>query len=106
MAILDEPVKGTKVVKNYINGEWVDSKGKSSTWSILPRARLSANVPVSTAEERNRPRSQPPRQPFPIGAGPPLWPGHRLLFRLKELMEENFEEVSRIQTQEHGKMHR
>jgi malonate-semialdehyde dehydrogenase (acetylating)/methylmalonate-semialdehyde dehydrogenase len=27
----------------------------------------------------------------------------RYLFRLKELMEENFEEVSRIQTQEHGK---
>ena len=24
-------------------------------------------------------------------------------FRLKELMEENFEELSRIQTQEHGK---
>jgi malonate-semialdehyde dehydrogenase (acetylating)/methylmalonate-semialdehyde dehydrogenase len=27
----------------------------------------------------------------------------RYLFRLKELLEENFEEVSRIQTQEHGK---
>ena len=27
----------------------------------------------------------------------------RYLFRLKELLEENFEELSRVQTQEHGK---
>ena len=28
MAILEEPIKGVKDVKNYINGEWVGSKGK------------------------------------------------------------------------------
>ena len=28
MAMLEEPIKGVKEVKNYINGEWVDSKGK------------------------------------------------------------------------------
>jgi acyl-CoA reductase-like NAD-dependent aldehyde dehydrogenase len=28
MAILEEPIKGIKEVRNYINGEWVDSKGK------------------------------------------------------------------------------
>ncbi len=28
MAVLEEPIKGVKEVKNYINGEWVDSKGQ------------------------------------------------------------------------------
>lgn len=28
MAILDEPIKGMPMAKNYINGEWVESKGK------------------------------------------------------------------------------
>ncbi len=29
MAILEEPIKGVPMVKNYINGEWVESKGKN-----------------------------------------------------------------------------
>jgi hypothetical protein len=28
MAMLEEPIKGVKEVKNYISGEWVGSKGK------------------------------------------------------------------------------
>ena len=28
MAILEEPIKGVPLVKNFINGEWVESKGE------------------------------------------------------------------------------
>ncbi len=28
MAILDEPIRGTPTAKNYLNGEWVESKGE------------------------------------------------------------------------------
>jgi len=28
MAVLAEPIKEVKVSKNYINGEWVESKGE------------------------------------------------------------------------------
>jgi len=28
MAVLEEPIKGIPLVKNYIDGEWVESKGE------------------------------------------------------------------------------
>ena len=28
MAVLEEPIKGRPTSKNYINGEWVESKGE------------------------------------------------------------------------------
>ena len=28
MAILEEPIKETKVLKNYVDGEWVESRGE------------------------------------------------------------------------------
>ena len=41
MAILEEPIKGVPLVKNYINGEWVESKGTIQTLSIQLQARSS-----------------------------------------------------------------
>lgn len=28
MAILEEPIKGVPKIKNYVDGEWVESKGE------------------------------------------------------------------------------
>ena len=28
MAILDEPITGVPLIKNFINGDWVESKGE------------------------------------------------------------------------------
>ena len=28
MALLEEPIKEVKTIKNYIDGEWVESKGE------------------------------------------------------------------------------
>ena len=28
MAIVEEPIKQVKILKNYIDGEWIESKGE------------------------------------------------------------------------------
>jgi hypothetical protein len=35
VAILDEPIKEVLKVKNYINGEWVDSKKNSTDYDVF-----------------------------------------------------------------------
>jgi len=102
MAVLEEPVKEVKNVKNYINGEWVESKGEIVDVVNPATYKTIGRVPISTEEEINA----------AVAAAQEAWPDwrrttplarSRILFRLKDLLEENFEEISRIQTQEHGK---
>ena len=102
MAVLEEPIKEVVDVKNYINGEWVESKGEIVDVVNPANCQTIGRVPISTKEEIDA----------AVSAAQEAWPDwrrttplarSRILFRLKELLEENFEEVSRIQTQEHGK---
>ncbi len=102
MAMLEEPIKEVKVVKNYINGEWVESKGEILDVVNPATYKTIAKVPVSTKDEFNDAVAAA-KEAFPDWRRTTPLARSRLLFRLKELMEEHFEEVSRIQTQEHGK---
>jgi len=102
MAILEEPIKGVKEVKNYINGEWVDSKGKIVDVVNPATGKLMGKCPVSTKEEINA-AVDAAKAAFPDWRRTTPLARTRILFRLKSLLEENFEEVSRIQTMEHGK---
>lgn len=102
MAALDEPIKETFHLKNYIGGEWVESRGETLDVVNPATCQTIAKVPMSTKDEVD----------FAVGVAkeafedwrrtPPVARA-RYLFRLKELLEENFEEISRVQTQEHGK---
>jgi malonate-semialdehyde dehydrogenase (acetylating)/methylmalonate-semialdehyde dehydrogenase len=102
MALLDEPIKEVKLLKNYINGEWVDSKGQIVDVVNPANGKTIAKVPVSTKEEIEAAVTAA-KEAFPDWRRTTPLARTRILFRLKELLEENFEEVSRIQTQEHGK---
>jgi malonate-semialdehyde dehydrogenase (acetylating) / methylmalonate-semialdehyde dehydrogenase len=102
MAILEEPVKGIKKVKNYINGEWVDSKGEYVDVVNPANQKVIASCPISTKDEFNA-AVKAAKEAFPEWRRTTPLARSRMLFKLKELMEANFEEVSRIQTQEHGK---
>jgi len=102
MAILEEPIKGVPVVKNYINGEWVESKGELKDVVNPAKCETIAKVPISTREEIDA-AVDAAQQAFPGWRTTPPLARVRCLFRLKELLEENFEDCSRIQTQEHGK---
>lgn len=102
MAILEEPIKGIKEVRNYINGEWVDSKGKIVDVVNPATGKVIGKCPISTKEEINE-AVEAAKEAFHDWRRTTPLARTRILFRLKELLEENFEEVSRIQTMEHGK---
>jgi len=103
LAILEEPIKEVLTIKNYIGGEWVESKSKKILDVVNPATqKMLAKVPVSTREEIDE-AVEVARETFQMWRNTTPVARVRYLFRLKELMEEHFEELSRIQTMEHGK---
>lgn len=102
MTILEEPIKETLTLKNYIGGEWVESKGEIVDVVNPATCKVIAQAPISTKEEIDE-AVQAAQAAFPEWRRTPPLARARCLFRLKELMERNFEELSRIQTMEHGK---
>ena len=103
MAILEEPIKEVMELKNYINGEWVESKS-DQIWDVVNPAKqkVIARVPMSTTDEVNA-AVKAAKEAFPEWRETTPLARARCMFRLKELLEENFEQLSRVQTQEHGK---
>jgi len=100
--VLEEPIKEPIDLKNYVGGEWVESEGEIVNVVNPATGKIIAKVPISIRQEINA----------AVNAAYEAWPDWRrtpplarvrCLFRLKELMEEQFEELSRIQTMEHGK---
>ena len=73
MALLEEPIKGVKTIKNYINGEWVESKGKIVDVVNPVTCQTIAKVPISTKEELNA-AVEAAKAAFPTGEGLPHWP--------------------------------
>jgi malonate-semialdehyde dehydrogenase (acetylating)/methylmalonate-semialdehyde dehydrogenase len=103
MAILDEPIKEVLELKNYIDGEWVKSEAKDVLNVINPATQKTmARVPMSTPKEVQQ-AIRAAKEAFPEWRRTPPLARVRCLFRLRGLLEENFETLSRIQTQEHGK---
>ena len=102
MALLKEPIKEVRTLKNFISGEWIESKGEIKDVVNPATNETIAMVPISTKDEIDA-AVQAAQQAFPDWRRTTPVARARYLFRLKELLEENFEELSRIQTQEHGK---
>jgi malonate-semialdehyde dehydrogenase (acetylating)/methylmalonate-semialdehyde dehydrogenase len=103
MAILEEPIKEVEKLKNYINGEWVESKSDEILDIVNPATqKVISKVPMSTAGEVNA-AIKAAKEAFPEWRETTPLARVRCMFRLKELLEENFEQLSRVQTQEHGK---
>lgn len=102
MSILEEPIKDPITINNYIDGEWVDSQGERKDVVNPATGKVIATVPTSTRDELNE-AVEAAQEAFPLWRQVPPLSRARCMLRLKELLEENFEEVSRIQTMEHGK---
>ena len=103
MPHLSEPIDRPLELRNFIDGEWVDSRSSEvvdvvnpATCKTIAQAAMSTTEEVDSAVEAAKSaylewkRTTPPARA-------------RRLFALKELLEDNFEELSRIQTMEHGK---
>jgi len=102
MAVLEEPIKGVPMIKNYIDGEWVESKGEIIDVVNPAKNETIAKVGISTKEEIDA-AVEAAQEAYPDWRRTPAVARCRYLFRLGQLLEENFEELSRVQTQEHGK---
>ncbi|MBN1399547.1 MAG: CoA-acylating methylmalonate-semialdehyde dehydrogenase [Anaerolineae bacterium] len=102
MAVLQEPIQEPIELRNYIDGAWVESEGE--TIDVVNPATLKtlATVPISTADEFDEAVQAAQEAFYDWRRTPPLARA-RCLMRLRDLMEENFEELSRVQTMEHGK---
>jgi malonate-semialdehyde dehydrogenase (acetylating)/methylmalonate-semialdehyde dehydrogenase len=103
MAILEEPLKSEFRLKNYIGGEWVESASDQVQDVVNPATqKVLARVPMSTLDEVNA-AVKAAKEAFPDWRRTTPLTRVRCFFRLKGLLEENFEMLSRVQTMEHGK---
>jgi malonate-semialdehyde dehydrogenase (acetylating)/methylmalonate-semialdehyde dehydrogenase len=102
MAVLSEPIGEPIELMNFVGGELVPSSGASRDVVNPATGKVIAKVPISTKEDHDHAVEVAMEAYHDWRSTPPVARA-RCLFRLKELLEENFEELSRIQTMEHGK---
>ncbi|MHA2085193.1 MAG: CoA-acylating methylmalonate-semialdehyde dehydrogenase [Candidatus Thorarchaeota archaeon] len=92
-----------EVVKNYINGRWVESKSKKTQDIINPATgEILAKTPMSTAEETNT-AIEAAKIAFERWRKIPVFTRVRYLNRIRDAFEENFEELAKTLTMEQGK---
>jgi malonate-semialdehyde dehydrogenase (acetylating)/methylmalonate-semialdehyde dehydrogenase len=90
-------------IKNYVNGEWVAPQTERyldldnpATGEIIGRVPLTTKADVDVAIQAAHDAFWEWRTTPPIVRA-------RYMFKIKDLLEKNFEEISRVATQEHGK---
>lgn len=90
-------------VRNFVNGEWVDSTTKN--WLDVKNPATTdtiAKVPMSTKDEMSAAIDAAQEAWWSWRETPPVSRA-RLMFNLKAIMEREFENVARIISQEQGK---
>ncbi|PIW12298.1 MAG: malonate-semialdehyde dehydrogenase, partial [Candidatus Infernicultor aquiphilus] len=103
MLILEEPIKEVKVLKNYIDGEWIEPKNNGYLDVENPATReIIAKVPLSTTKETNR-AIEAAANAYPGWSATPVARRVRPLFKLNELLRANEEMLSRVLVSEMGK---
>jgi malonate-semialdehyde dehydrogenase (acetylating)/methylmalonate-semialdehyde dehydrogenase len=92
------------LMKNYINGEWVESNGTFMGDVTNPATGENiAQVAYGTAEDVEQ-AVQAAKKAFVQWRKTPPLTRARYLFRIKDAFEENFEEIAQTLTMEQGKI--
>ena len=90
-------------LKNFVNGEWVESTSPKALDIENPATGAAiGQVPMTTADETKAAIEAAQEAWLPWRETPPITRA-RLMFRLKEIMEQHFEEIARVMVQEQGK---
>ncbi|MCF2138118.1 MAG: CoA-acylating methylmalonate-semialdehyde dehydrogenase [Candidatus Thorarchaeota archaeon] len=90
-------------VKNYINGQWMDSKATETQKVINPATgEIIAETPMSTVEETTA-AIETAKKAFPRWRATPPLTRVRYLYRFRDLLEDHFDELSEIIVKEQGK---
>jgi len=92
-----------EVLRNFVGGKWVESRSREFLDVYNPaRGEVIARTPLSTGEDLDA-AVQAAKKAFPAWRDTPAVVRSRSLFRFRQLLEENFEELARTVTTEHGK---
>ena len=95
--------RDAEVLQNYVGGRWVDTRAREFLDVYNPaRGEVIARTPLSTGEDLDA-AVLAAKKAFPSWRDTPAVVRARTLFLFRELLEENFEELARTVTTEHGK---
>jgi malonate-semialdehyde dehydrogenase (acetylating)/methylmalonate-semialdehyde dehydrogenase len=96
-------MSSTTILKNYINGEWCESSATEYLNIVNPATtELLAQVPLGTGADVEQ-AATAAATAFSSWRRTPATERIQYLFKLKVLLEENFEDIARTITQECGK---
>jgi malonate-semialdehyde dehydrogenase (acetylating) / methylmalonate-semialdehyde dehydrogenase len=96
----------TTVLKNYINGNWVDANSNKTLDVPNPATNeLLTKVPVSTKEDVDA-AVKAAKNAFKTWKNVPVPKRARILFKYHYLLTENHEELARLIVQENGKAYK
>lgn len=93
----------TRIFKNYVNGEWLDSKSRTLLDVINPAdGHLLGRVPSGSADDVVL-AAEKAEQAFRSWREVPAAQRIQYLFRMKQILEKNAAEIAEICTMESGK---
>ncbi len=87
---------------NFIGGEWIESKSVRTPVFNPSIGEVIAECPIGTAADVNA-AVEAAQAAFPAWMDMPPVERARILAKFKMLLEENFEDIVRCNTREHGK---
>jgi malonate-semialdehyde dehydrogenase (acetylating)/methylmalonate-semialdehyde dehydrogenase len=92
-----------EILRNYVGGRWVESRTREFLDVYNPaRGEVIARTPLSTGEDLDAAVAAA-KKAFPGWRDTPAVVRARALFRFRDLLEQNFEELARTVTAENGK---
>ena len=98
--------KETALLKNYLNGQWVEAKSKDTLDVPNPATgEILAKVPISSKEDVDLAVSAA-KEAFKAWKNVPVPKRARILFKYHYLLTENHEKLARLIVQENGKAYK
>lgn len=98
--------KNVQTLKNYIGGQWIESKSKQVEDVPNPATgEIIARVPLSTKEDLDRAVATA-KEAFQTWKKVAVPRRARILFRYQQLLIENWEELAKLVTLENGKSYK
>jgi len=92
-----------KMLKNYVNGEWIEAKGSETAPVYNPATgEVIAHVPISTSEDVDN-AVQLADEAYQEWKEVPVPKRARLMFKLQNLLVDHWDELSELITIENGK---
>lgn len=96
----------TEVLKNYINGQWVEAEGTESLDVTNPATReVLARVPISSKEDVDK-AVKAANEAFQTWKKTPVPKRARILYKYHYLLTENHEQLAKLIVRENGKAYK